>query len=248
MRADMAKVIVERPRLGRTGSHKVKGEQRRLARYGDDGPPSREGLKFRYGHNRKHFNEHLGPLRRYLDKQVGRPWDKVYAEICTHLRRDSVVQKHVHTHVADYVLRDVILVDGVPCHGEGRMYGLPIASYGPRWYVCPRTGLLRRLERKSRKRKPVTPGPTPPIIPLGGEQQCRCIAGRWHLVTLRRLPVAGPPRLRSPAFDVLLGQRVAKLPDEVARKEYGALVYAVDSRPLARHELSQYPIPDCWWR
>ena len=248
MRADMAKVIVERPRLGRAGSHKVKGEQRRLARYGDDGPPSREGLKLRYGHNRKHFNEHLGPLRRYLDKQVGRPWDKVYAEICTHLRRDSVVQKHVHTHVAEYVLRDVILVDDVPCHGSGYWIGRPLAKSWVRWYVCPRTGLLRRLKPTSRKRKPPITEETPPFIRLGDDLGCRFLRGGWHLVTLRRLPVAGNPRLRTPAKDVVLQRPIGLVTDEMARKEYGALVYAVDSRPLARHELSQYPIPDCWWR
>ena len=30
-----------------------------------------------YGWNAKEFSDVLGPLRRYLRKQVGRPWDKV---------------------------------------------------------------------------------------------------------------------------------------------------------------------------
>ena len=47
MRADMAKVIVERPRIGGCW-HYVKGYKRRLARYGEDGPPSREGIKARW--------------------------------------------------------------------------------------------------------------------------------------------------------------------------------------------------------
>ena len=41
MRPDMDKVIVERPRPG--GRTKPKGYRRRLARYGEDGPPHREG-------------------------------------------------------------------------------------------------------------------------------------------------------------------------------------------------------------
>ncbi len=155
MRADMAKVIVERPRLKGWAWNKPKGYQRQLRRCGEEGPPSREGIKARWQSRTKSFNEHLGPLRRYLDKQVGRPWDKVYSEICAHIDRGSVVQKHVHTHIEQYVARNVILIDGVPCNGDGSFqYGKPLQQLGyPHWYVCPRTGLLRRVKLTSRKRK-----------------------------------------------------------------------------------------------
>src|ERR1041385_933184 len=78
VRADMAKVIVERPRKKGWAWNKPKGYQRRLRSFGSDGPPRREGIKSRWRNNTKYLNEHLGPLRRYLDSQVGRPWDKVY--------------------------------------------------------------------------------------------------------------------------------------------------------------------------
>ena len=84
------------------------------------------------------LNEHLGPLRRYLDSQVGRPWDKVFSEICAHIDRSSAVQDHVRDHVEDYVTVHVILIDGVLCHGEGGYsYGKPLSQmhYKP-WYVC----------------------------------------------------------------------------------------------------------------
>jgi hypothetical protein len=102
MRADMAKVIVERPRKKGGAWRKPKGYQRRLSRYGDD-PPGREGIRGCWAGGRKMLNEHLGPLRRYLDKQVGRPWDRVFSEICRHIDRNSAVQDHVRDHVADYV-------------------------------------------------------------------------------------------------------------------------------------------------
>src|SRR5262245_8889655 len=73
MRDDMAKVIVERPRKKGCSSKKPKGYLRRLRSYGEDGPPSREGIKARWQGRTKYLNEHLGPLRRYLDRQVGRP-------------------------------------------------------------------------------------------------------------------------------------------------------------------------------
>jgi hypothetical protein len=155
MRADMAKVIVERPRIKGCAWHKPKGYQRRLRRYGDDGPPAREGIKACWQGRTKYLNEHLGPLRRYLDKQVGRPWDKVFSEICARINRSNAVQDHVRDHVADYVTTHVLLIDGVPCSGEGGLgYGIPLHHqyrFRP-WYVCPRTGLLRRVKKPGRKR------------------------------------------------------------------------------------------------
>ena len=68
----------------------------------------------------KFFNEHLSPLRRFLDSNVGRPWDKVYSEICRHVDRGNVVQKHILTHLFDYVVVDTVLIDGEPCRGQLR--------------------------------------------------------------------------------------------------------------------------------
>ncbi len=127
MRSDMAKVIVERPRFGSRLRGTPKGYRRALQRLGEEGTPRREGMKRRHRGNTKMLNEHLGPLRRYLDAQVGRPWDKVFSEICSHIDRASAVQDHVRDHVADYVVTHVVLIDGIPCSGEGgRNYGRPL--------------------------------------------------------------------------------------------------------------------------
>ena len=89
MRADMAKVIVERPRLG-GGMRRPKGIRKRERLAMADLMPSREGIRRPWrGGYRKMLNEHLGPLRRFLQSQVGRPWDKVHSEISQHLRLDS---------------------------------------------------------------------------------------------------------------------------------------------------------------
>ena len=147
MRSDMAKVIVERPRLKGSAWSKPKGYAKKLKDYGEDGPPRREGIKARWQGGSKYLNEHLGPLRRYLESQVGRPWDKVFSEICEHIDRSNPVQDHVRDHVEQYVVRNVLLVDGVACNGEGGYdYGKPLGETRWRlWYVCPRTGLLDKL-------------------------------------------------------------------------------------------------------
>lgn len=249
MRADMAKVIVERPRKKARSCRKPKGYRRRLHRYGTDGPPAREGIKACWLGRTKILNEHLGPLRRYLDKQVGRPWDQVFSEICAHIDRSSAVQDHVRDHVDDYVNTHVILIDGVPCRGEGRSYGDPLDQFGYRpWYVCPRTGLLRRIKLKRRKPPPrPTPPLAPPFITVSATLQCRRIDGAWHLVTLKPLPTPPLFRMRFTDLDVVLHRPIAGLSPLEARRQYGAEVYAVAQRRLARTELRQYPIPYRLW-
>jgi hypothetical protein len=173
----------------------------------------------------------------------GRPWDKVFSEICAHISRDSAVQDHVRDHVFDYVEVHVVEIDGVPCSKQARFYGTPLHDFPwrrPILYVCPRTGLLRRLERVSRKRarpqKPAEPRP----VRVDEAHQCRWIDGAWHLVTLRPLPLYAH---LSRARDVLLNRDVSLMTPEGARETYGAAVYAVAFRRLGKRELRQYPIP-----
>jgi hypothetical protein len=47
--------------------------------------------------------------------------------------------------------------------------------------------------------------------------------------------------------DVVLDRPVATIDSAMARKHYGAEVYAVGKRRLARRELSQFPIPADLW-
>lgn len=242
----MAKVIVERPRLYNSG--KPKGYHRAQARHGDD-LPRREGMKTRWLGRPKVLNEHLGPLRRYLDDQVGRPWDKVFSEVCAHVDRSSAVQDHVRDHVDQYVARNVLLVGRVPCSNEGRTIGRPLKElWGVRWYVCPRTGLLRRVVREGRKarRQKARPAPAPRFVRVDDAHQCRLMNGVWQLITLAPLPPEGV-RARAEKRDVVLNQSVRSLTDEEVVKQYGAVVFAVEARPLARRELRNYPIPVEWW-
>jgi hypothetical protein len=251
MRSDMAKVIVERPRLAGHAWNKPKGYRRRLRRLLDDGPPVREGIKVPWQGHTKELNEHLGPLRRFLDSQVGRPWDKVFAEICAHINRSSAVQDHVRDHVEDYVAVHVLLIDGVPCSGAGDWnYGRPLHQLlWKQWYVCPRTGLLRRNQAPRNLRRAEQRKESPPrFIPVSDTLQCRFLDNAWHLVTLKPLPPLGGPRQRCREWDVLLARPAAEITVAEARKHYGSAVYAVAKRQLARRELRQFPIPVEFWK
>lgn len=254
MRADMGKVLVERPRVGRWRSDggPVKGYRKRVRKLTEtgDGPPAREGIKVRSG-GTKFFNEHLGPLRRFLNSNVGRPWDKVYSEICEFVDRGNVVQKHILTHLFDYVVTQTVLIDGEPCDARGghRRYSHPLrtSDYRHQWYVCPKSGLLRRSQYVPRERKPKPPaGETPPAyIWVGDRAQVRWAGGGWELVEVAPLPRV-EFRWRA-GWDAVLGTTVQNVTEAVARNTYGRPVYAVSRRQLARKELKDYPIPMRWW-
>jgi len=180
MRRDMAKVIVERPRyiegINKGGKPYVKGDAEDLPKY--------EGMRRPHiiGYSGKGLNENLAPLRRYLRSQVGRPWDKVFSEICENINVNSAVQAHIREHIGWYVEKDVIMVDGIP-HTLSRYNGLtPLASNNA-WrvrehlYVNPETGILcLARDKKKKAEKPLLP------IKIGEHEFYDVINGNWFCV------------------------------------------------------------------
>lgn len=138
MRADMPKIIVERPRF------RGIGWRRRIPGLGED-LPLREGIRRPHvlRQSEKDFNDLLGPIRRYLDKQVGRPWNAVYREICAPLRAGKLIDDHLRRHIRDYVAFDVMMdPDGTP-----KRRAASSGSHGwvhQPYFVHPRSGILRR--------------------------------------------------------------------------------------------------------
>jgi hypothetical protein len=131
MRRDMHKVIVERPRYGGHGARKG----RRPRDLEDE--PAKQGMRRPYQSDPKSLNEHLGPLRRFLRKQVGRPWNKVYSEICEGLRAGHPLHDHVRRHLFDYVT-----IENRNLPRAKRRYRL--------FYVDARTGILRVTKPRDR--------------------------------------------------------------------------------------------------
>ena len=152
MRDDMYKVIVERPRRGwRTR----KLNRAKIKRAGED-YPARIGVRRQRktnGTDTKYLNENLAPLKRFLDNQVGRPWDNVYAEIRENLHPDHTVKQHVLEHVWDFVYRIRIGRDG-EWLWEGNWGGPSTQPWRDRaLYVHPVDGLLKRWKDKPKKKR-----------------------------------------------------------------------------------------------
>lgn len=79
MRSDMAKVVTEAPRRGHANPSNKWGRRLSKDEYelDDHGPARASTARRRQYSDPKDYSDLLGPLRRYLRKQVGRPWDKV---------------------------------------------------------------------------------------------------------------------------------------------------------------------------
>jgi hypothetical protein len=266
MRDDMARVIVERPRIP---------DHRR--RQGRDHPledlPAHEGMRRPHLLNGegKTLNENLRPLRRYLDRQVGRPWNKVYADIAANLRVDNTVQQHVRDHLRDFVAIKPRR-QNQSWRGSDTLWWQPL-------YVDPATGLLCRTDRlpeeKARRRAAQRTPSRPERIPLEPGLELRRLRGIWYEMRLAPLPEpeyrAGrevqrrrlkPYDPRSAVIDVELTVRRLATPavrdvatntlievgpaiDDPAswrawRREHGDRRYAVAKRVLSRRELRRH--------
>lgn len=149
MRRDMAKVIVERPRTGGKG-----GRPPRYEKNADmDDLPVKEGMRRRHSEDRKELNENLRPLERYLNKQVGRPWDKIWADICKNLRNDSAVQKHVRDHVWNFVEKNVVMKNNIPHYSQRYTSGPLRPLHKGDLYIHPGTGILTRVKHNATKKR-----------------------------------------------------------------------------------------------
>jgi hypothetical protein len=141
MRNDMAKVVTERPRRGHGNPSRKWGHPLGKHEYNaEDHGPTRAPIArhHQYGWNAKEFSDLLGPLRRHLRKQVGRPWNKVWSEISRTLDNRSLSGQHIFDHIRWEVEHDACLgADGRVYHN--RWSGLvPVSGL----YVHPRTQLL----------------------------------------------------------------------------------------------------------
>jgi hypothetical protein len=250
MRADMYKVIVERPRRG--GG--FRDEMPAPVDWGDS--PRQEGLRRRH-RCRKGLNENLSPLRRYLASQVGRPWDNVFSDICAGIDRRNTVQRHIHQHLKDFVAIRVYDVDGV-FQIDGRWRGrVPLADHwAPEFYVHPHHGLLCVNEDRIRTRRDCAQRRKASLRAvredrcvnrrmLDANTQLHRIDGVWYRVELSAITNEAMLDRRT---DALRKLPLERCPREIAMKGVASSrdlfgdpnVYARSKRQLNAHELRQY--------
>jgi hypothetical protein len=242
MRADMFKVLVERPR------HRWKsgdGSARRL-RNDIDGPP---WLRTRAGYGPRALNENLAPLRRYLHSQVGRPWSKVFSELSANIDRRNTVQQHIYEHIDGFIAIQVEIRAGRLVDLEQR-WRFPAGGDGitQELYVDPRTGLIRINDRYRTWKSP--------LVEQRERQQAE-IAKRRRVVDEHTLLLllediwygVGVEALSAESrYDAVLRREVSHS-EPADRRQcehlYGsAALYAVSKQQLSRRELKAHGL----WR
>lgn len=177
MRSDMAKVIVERPRTGGGTPYPrhTLGDGRRIS---IEECRKRESIRRAGRKDRKYLNENLAPLRRFLRANVGRPWNKVYSEVCERINRDSAVQLHVWQHLTWEVCTNPYVIDGAVRPSAWRWY---------RFYVEPKTGLLRENKQwRQRCTLSIKAAQVPPAVKIDETREYRLLEGLWFEIELGR--------------------------------------------------------------
>lgn len=260
MRDDMYELIIERPRWGsRWMKHPRRArrmDSKVVAERDPDALVSKLGMQrgSRNARFSKSLNENLAPLRRYLESQVNRPWDKVWSEISAHLESGNTVQQHVRDHVQDFVAYRTFVKDGTVYLVERFGSPCPLTEGRHRLYVDPRTGILRKnkyhrswqqerragvaeaaRERAARMRE------------IAPDTQVHKFEDRgWWEVKLAPIPsrrvMAAGRRYAQPyteydqVIDTVLTAGLSDLPSEELYGRRG--VYAVSKRQLSRKEIA----------
>jgi hypothetical protein len=185
MRKDMSKVVIERPRRG----HSLPSVKTGLRIRGYDSEEEYSELPNRISGRRlakrsgwyKNFSDLLGPLRKFLRGNVGRPWDKVYSELSENLDKRKATGLHVFQHVEFEVALHCFEAEDGKIYDREKMnrHEHPVKGL----YVHPRTRLLcwkepvswQRHQRAEQAKKPIR------RVPIGGNQQYIKLKSIWYV-------------------------------------------------------------------
>ncbi len=229
----MHKVVIERPRW-----NPGPGKHGRRANLPDELLPKFEGIK-RPHSCRKGLTDLLGPLRRWLQSQVGRPWNDVYSEACAVIKPDSIIRAHIKTHMLQFVERHTFMHNGKVCviDTDYRSRGIiPIEERRYGWnlfFVHPETGVLEVIPRKSRSYwKSQEPKEPETLRWLNNSLALQNIRGLWYECHYVR-----PDGVKVVVYDHALERFLRR--EELTRHRSRYLL-CIRKRQLSRKELREF--------
>ncbi|PYP87878.1 MAG: hypothetical protein DMG65_16380 [Candidatus Angelobacter sp. Gp1-AA117] len=179
----------------------------------DEQPKKAKGFESFHDGFGKSFTDVLGPLSRYLHSNLGRPWHKIYSEMCVSLDKRKATGRHIFEHLEHMVELDCYLGDdGKVLYKQYRhpWYGSANDQQVRGFYVHPRTGLLclapRRETNRQRRRKEMLAKPMTRLM-LGNNMAYQIHEGVWYKVKLMRI-VVGYKDPVTVAYDIFLKRKV----------------------------------------
>jgi len=231
----MHKVVIERPRW-----NPGPGKHGRRANLPEELLPRFEGIK-RLHTRRKGLSDLLGPLKRWLQSQVGRHWNDVYSEACAVIKPDSVIRAHIKTHLLQFVERHTFMHNRTVCILDTGYLGRGIIEVTERRYGCsrffvhPDTGLLHAIPQKSWQalRAQGRAARAENFRWLDRDFALKQIEGIWFACQFRVVPAEG----RFKAYDYAVGQEVGR--GGLLLRE-GKYLHCIAKRQLSRRELRRY--------
>lgn len=137
MRDDMHRIIINRGRFFPPKCTPRKGRAKPL-----DQLPAKRGMRRDYAETwaAKLLSDNLSPLRRYLEKQVGRPWNKVYSEIAQKFGTKGPIHYHLRRHIFDFV---AVKPRRQTSSYRGKVH---VSLWHQPLYVDERDGILKRTD------------------------------------------------------------------------------------------------------
>jgi len=257
MRADMMKVLTERPRAGSRNCNYR--QARAIAKRTDpDDLPSYEGMHI----TEKNFSDLIGPLRKYFRSSVGRRYDDVWSEVCDNVPSGTTVGDHLRQHAKWECDTETRVLDGQVVSKSGFFR----SGYKPPrgLYVDPRDGIIYCNEDPRPRYKSIiidglayNKKENGVLYPYGerrsgryplkviGDQRAMQIDGIWYWIEMADVP---PPVARNFAVNGKLVQKMVPtsrydiITGEFKDKgRYHADKRQMCSRDLRKHGLINQP-------
>lgn len=150
----LAEELIECYRHGAKYGRGKQAHKQRSRQHEFEQARGKEGMKTMHHGGSKSFNDNLPPLIRFLNSQVGKNWDGVYARLSRRLDKSTVSGLHVFQHLEDMLATKVEIVRSgkrtaiighMPFGGRRALYS---TEKRPAFYVHPRNGVLMRAPRK----------------------------------------------------------------------------------------------------
>lgn len=125
---------------------KQKGYQKKYVGRDFEYARKQEGMKMRNGHTRLQ-SDNLQPMIRFLHSKVGKYWDRVYAELCQKMDKNSMLGQHLFTHLDEFVETKAYIENGkIMGTKRGKPYQLYSTPWFTRFYVHPKSGVLMKAK------------------------------------------------------------------------------------------------------
>ena len=134
---------------GRGGPKKTPRNYRK-AKANMESLPKKEGMRKPHDeYNRKSPIYLLNPLYRFLEKNIGRHWDKIYSDICRSADSRTLLGKRLRDQVHWAVEFHVTISDG-KVYGNPKFYNGLHELSAERLYIDPNSGILKKYKNNSK--------------------------------------------------------------------------------------------------